>query len=119
MTITLNHTIVPAIDNRQAARFFATIMGLQESPPSGRTGNFVPVRVNEQLTLDFMTVAEPWGCTWPSMWTRPRSMPSWRVCVTTVFRTAMTPPIPTTDASTTRCALAACSSSTPLAICTR
>ncbi|WP_055481261.1 VOC family protein [Sphaerimonospora mesophila] len=61
MTITLNHTIVPAIDNRQAARFFATIMGLQESPPSGRTGNFVPVRVNEQLTLDFMTVAEPVG----------------------------------------------------------
>lgn len=30
MTITLNHTIVPALDNRQAARFFASVMGLQE-----------------------------------------------------------------------------------------
>ena len=30
-------------------------------PPAGRTGNFAPVRVNEQLTLDFMTVDEPVG----------------------------------------------------------
>lgn len=61
MTITLNHTIVPAVDNRQAARFFASIMGLQELPPAGRAGHFAPVRVNEQLTFDFMTVAEPAG----------------------------------------------------------
>ncbi|MFI6316646.1 VOC family protein [Nonomuraea sp. NPDC050556] len=59
MTITLNHTIVPALDNRQAAHFFATIMGLEELPPAGRTGNFAPVRVNAQLTLDFMTVEQP------------------------------------------------------------
>jgi catechol 2,3-dioxygenase-like lactoylglutathione lyase family enzyme len=61
MTITLNHAIVPALDNRRAARFFASVMGLQELPPAGRTGNFAPVRVNEQLTLDFMTVKEPTG----------------------------------------------------------
>ena len=61
MTITLNHTIVPALDNRRAAHFFASVMGLQELPPAGRAGNFAPVRVNEQLTLDFMTVREPTG----------------------------------------------------------
>ena len=61
MTITLNHTIIPAADHREAARFFASIMGLEQLPPAGRTGHFAPVRVNEQLTLDFMTVAEPEG----------------------------------------------------------
>ncbi|MFD0547560.1 hypothetical protein [Streptomyces mexicanus] len=29
MSITLNHTIVPAIDNEAAARFFASVMGLE------------------------------------------------------------------------------------------
>ena len=33
----------------------------QELPPAGRAGHFAPVRVNEQLTLDFMTVDEPAG----------------------------------------------------------
>jgi catechol 2,3-dioxygenase-like lactoylglutathione lyase family enzyme len=61
MTITLNHTIVPAPDHREAARFFASIMGLEQLPPAGRNGHFAPVRVNEQLTLDFMTVTEPEG----------------------------------------------------------
>jgi catechol 2,3-dioxygenase-like lactoylglutathione lyase family enzyme len=61
MTVTLNHTIVPAVDNREAARFFASIMGLRELPPAGRNANFAPVRVNETLTLDFMTVADPEG----------------------------------------------------------
>ncbi|MFI6816061.1 hypothetical protein ACIBG7_26900 [Nonomuraea sp. NPDC050328] len=46
MTITLNHTIVPALDNRQAARFFTTIMGLPELPPAGRAGHYASVRVN-------------------------------------------------------------------------
>jgi hypothetical protein len=59
VTVTLNHTIVPAVDHREAARFFASIMGLAELPPAGRNGHFAPVRVNEQLTLDFMTVDEP------------------------------------------------------------
>jgi hypothetical protein len=61
MTITLNHTIVPAVDNRESARFFASIMGLEELPPAGRNGHFAPVRVNEKLTLDFMTVENPQG----------------------------------------------------------
>lgn len=52
MTITLNHTIVPAIDNEAAARFLADVMGLQYDGPDR---HFAPVRINEQLTLDFMT----------------------------------------------------------------
>ncbi|MBL1092017.1 MULTISPECIES: VOC family protein [Streptomyces] len=61
MPVTLNHTIVPAIDHRAAARFFAQVMGLVELPPAGRLGHFAPVRVNETLTLDFMTVPDAEG----------------------------------------------------------
>ncbi|MDT0344269.1 VOC family protein [Streptomyces litchfieldiae] len=61
MTVTLNHTIVPAVDHRRAARFFASVMGLPELPPAGRDGHFAPVRVNDSLTLDFMAVPEPEG----------------------------------------------------------
>jgi catechol 2,3-dioxygenase-like lactoylglutathione lyase family enzyme len=61
MTVTLNHTIVPAVDNEEAARFLATIMGLECLPPAGLHGHFAPVRVNDELTLDFMTVADPEG----------------------------------------------------------
>ncbi|MEV5978051.1 VOC family protein [Streptomyces sp. NPDC052114] len=61
MTVTLNHTIVPAVDHHEAARFFASVMGLEQLPPAGRDGHFAPVRVNEQLTLDFMTVPDPEG----------------------------------------------------------
>jgi catechol 2,3-dioxygenase-like lactoylglutathione lyase family enzyme len=43
MTITLNHTIVPA------AKFFAHIFGLKR----GRAGYFAPVRINKNLTLLF------------------------------------------------------------------
>jgi catechol 2,3-dioxygenase-like lactoylglutathione lyase family enzyme len=50
MSITLNHTIVPAHDKEAAARFFAEIFGLQYAGP---TGHFAPVRVNAELTLDF------------------------------------------------------------------
>lgn len=50
MTITLNHTIVPARDKEAAARFFAQIFGL---PFEGASGHFAPVRVNPTLTLDF------------------------------------------------------------------
>ena len=49
MTITLNHTIVPARDKAAAAAFFAKIFGLKR----GRTGHFAPVRVNSDLTLLF------------------------------------------------------------------
>ena len=50
MTITLNHTIVPANDKEASARFFARIFGLAYNGP---TGHFAPVQVNESLTLDF------------------------------------------------------------------
>jgi catechol 2,3-dioxygenase-like lactoylglutathione lyase family enzyme len=61
VTITLNHTIVPAADNEEAARFFAETMGLECLPAAGRQGHFAPVRVNESLTLDFLTVPDPQG----------------------------------------------------------
>ena len=50
MPITLNHTIVPARDKEESARFFARIFGL---PYDGIRGHFAPVRVNDTLTLDF------------------------------------------------------------------
>jgi catechol 2,3-dioxygenase-like lactoylglutathione lyase family enzyme len=50
MAILLDHTIVPAYDKVEAATFFASIFGLEVSPPMGP---FAPVRVNDELTLDF------------------------------------------------------------------
>ena len=50
MTITLNHTIVPARDKMAAAQFFARIFGLHAHP---RDGHFAPVRINDALTLLF------------------------------------------------------------------
>ena len=50
MAIILDHTIVPARDKIESARFFANIFGLTFT---GTTGHFAPVRVNESLTLDF------------------------------------------------------------------
>jgi catechol 2,3-dioxygenase-like lactoylglutathione lyase family enzyme len=50
MTITLNHTIVPARNKEAAARFFAEIFGLEFEPSAG---HFAPVRVNDALTLLF------------------------------------------------------------------
>jgi len=52
MSITLNHTIVPAKDSEAAARFFARIFGLRYDGPMS---HFAPVHVNEELTLDFDT----------------------------------------------------------------
>jgi catechol 2,3-dioxygenase-like lactoylglutathione lyase family enzyme len=49
MTITLNHTIVPARDKAAAAKFFGQIFGLRR----GRASYFSPVRVNKTLTLLF------------------------------------------------------------------
>jgi catechol 2,3-dioxygenase-like lactoylglutathione lyase family enzyme len=51
MTITLNHTIVPAKDKVASANFFARMFGL--SFDENAVGYFAPVRVNETLTLDF------------------------------------------------------------------
>jgi catechol 2,3-dioxygenase-like lactoylglutathione lyase family enzyme len=52
MTITLNHTIVPARDKDAAARFFARIFGLP-LPHRGPGDHFAPVRINKTLTLLF------------------------------------------------------------------
>jgi catechol 2,3-dioxygenase-like lactoylglutathione lyase family enzyme len=49
VTITLNHTIVPARDKIAAAKFFARIFGLKR----GRSSYFAPVRINKSLTLLF------------------------------------------------------------------
>jgi catechol 2,3-dioxygenase-like lactoylglutathione lyase family enzyme len=50
MPIELNHTIVPARDKVEAARFFADLFGLEVGPEAGP---FALVRVNDALTLDF------------------------------------------------------------------
>lgn len=50
MPITLNHLIVPATDRNASAAFFAGLLGLRVSAPAGP---FAPVRVNDDLTLDF------------------------------------------------------------------
>ena len=50
MTITLNHTIIPAKDKKASAEFFARIFGLRVESP---VGYFAAIRVNDTLTLDF------------------------------------------------------------------
>ena len=50
MTIVLNHTIVSVADRQRGAEFLADLLGVPVDPP---TGPFVPVRVNDDLTLDF------------------------------------------------------------------
>ncbi|MGI5163343.1 VOC family protein [Spirillospora sp. CA-253888] len=61
MTITLNHTIVPAPDGAGAARFFAGVLGLAYTGPHPHVRHFVPVKVNDELTLDFMTAPDATG----------------------------------------------------------
>ena len=48
--INLDHTIVPAEDHEESARFFARIMGLKYEGPHG---HFAPVKLNDTLTMDF------------------------------------------------------------------
>jgi catechol 2,3-dioxygenase-like lactoylglutathione lyase family enzyme len=50
MAIVLDHTIVPAKDKIESARFFSRIFGLKYE---GLSGHFAPVQINEYLTLDF------------------------------------------------------------------
>lgn len=54
MTIVLDHTIVPAHDNEELARFFARVFGLRFD---GSVSHFAPVRLNDTLVLDFDTRA--------------------------------------------------------------
>jgi catechol 2,3-dioxygenase-like lactoylglutathione lyase family enzyme len=58
MTIRLDHTIVPAKNKADSARFFAEIFGLTVTPGSGY---FAQVRINENLTFDFADEPEAWG----------------------------------------------------------
>jgi catechol 2,3-dioxygenase-like lactoylglutathione lyase family enzyme len=46
----LDHTIVPAYDQDESARFIARVFGLTFD---GRWGHFSPVKVDDHLTLDF------------------------------------------------------------------
>jgi catechol 2,3-dioxygenase-like lactoylglutathione lyase family enzyme len=50
MTITLNHLVVPAEDKTAAATFLANLLGLRVSD---QVGPFIPLRVNDDLTVDF------------------------------------------------------------------
>ncbi|BBC98116.1 MULTISPECIES: VOC family protein [Streptomyces] len=55
MSVDLNHTIVHARDNRESARFFTEIVGLDIT---GEWGPFVAVALDNGVTLDFATVPE-------------------------------------------------------------
>ena len=55
MAIQLDHTIVPAHDKVESAKFFARIFGLSYG---GEVSHFAPVKVNDTLTLDFDTSSE-------------------------------------------------------------
>jgi catechol 2,3-dioxygenase-like lactoylglutathione lyase family enzyme len=46
----LDHTIVPAHDKEESARFIARMFGLEYTGP---WGHFAPVKVNDTLSLDF------------------------------------------------------------------
>ena len=50
MTITLNHTIVPARDKIESARFYSRIFGFDYV---GEFAHFIVVKVNDTLSLDF------------------------------------------------------------------
>jgi catechol 2,3-dioxygenase-like lactoylglutathione lyase family enzyme len=50
MTIVLDHTIVFAADKGRSAELLAALLGLEVGAPAGP---FAPVRVNDDLTLDF------------------------------------------------------------------
>ncbi|HEX3792086.1 MAG TPA: VOC family protein [Pseudonocardiaceae bacterium] len=50
MSVELNHTIVYARDKVAAATFLADILGLPVGEP---TGIFVPIQLNNGVTLDF------------------------------------------------------------------
>src|SRR5947208_1719405 len=52
MTVELNHTIIPAKDKWQSAKFLADILNLEAGP---EWGHFVPIRTANGVTLDFDT----------------------------------------------------------------
>ena len=56
MTITLNHTIIPAKDKTLSATFLAELLGVAVEPAAGP---FIPVKINRDLTFDFDDRHEP------------------------------------------------------------
>jgi catechol 2,3-dioxygenase-like lactoylglutathione lyase family enzyme len=50
MPLFLDHTIVPAHDKEESARFIAKMFGLEYKGP---WGHFAPVKVNDTLSMDF------------------------------------------------------------------
>ena len=55
MSVRLNHTIIPAKDKDASARFLAGILGVAVEP---QWGPFVPVVVDNDVTLDFADADE-------------------------------------------------------------
>ena len=53
--ITLNHTIIPSLDNVEAAKFYANIFGFDFIK---EWGHFAVVKASSTLTLDFVTSEE-------------------------------------------------------------
>lgn len=51
MTVTLDHTIVPAADKRVSAAFLATILGVEDASP---WGPFLVLPVANGVSLDFV-----------------------------------------------------------------
>ena len=50
MSVELNHTIIPARDRWESAKFLADILNLEAGP---EWGHFAPVRTSNGVTLDF------------------------------------------------------------------
>lgn len=55
MSVELNHTIVAARDKHASARFLARILGVEVG---AETGPFVPVTLDNSITLDYATQAQ-------------------------------------------------------------
>jgi catechol 2,3-dioxygenase-like lactoylglutathione lyase family enzyme len=55
VTVTLNHTIVPATDKHTSAEFLAAILGLDDPKP---WGPFLTVAIPNGVTLDFVDAAD-------------------------------------------------------------
>jgi catechol 2,3-dioxygenase-like lactoylglutathione lyase family enzyme len=59
MPFHLDHTIVPARNKEDSARWFARMFGLEYK---GLWGHFAPVRVDDNLSLDFDDAGEDLPC---------------------------------------------------------
>lgn len=55
MSVQLNHTIVLAKDREASARFYADVLGVKVA---GRMGPFVVVALDNDVTLDFVSVGD-------------------------------------------------------------